>query len=588
MKLTRRDFSKLIPCAAFATPVYGAEATKALTGAASIPRLESFNYAGVRLLDGPLKRQFQACSEIFSNIPNDSIVYGFRQRAGLPSPGKSLGGWYGKDYFNAFGQYLAGMARMAKASGDAPLQSKAVLLMHEWAKAIDPDGYSFYTRKPNVQHYPYEKIMGGLNDLYEYADQKDALVYAGRITDWAIKNLDRTRENPPGGGGQEWYTLSENLYRAYLNTGDPKYREFARVWHYDKYWDGFSAGNPNADGLHAYSHLNTLSSAAMAYRVSGDPRYLRTIVNAYDYFQRTQCYATGGYGPAENLLPADGSLGRSLESSFDTFETPCGSWAVFKLSRYLIGFTGEARFGDWIERIVYNGIGAALPMTHAGDTFYYSDYRICGAAKVYYEDAWPCCSGTYPQAVADYHNLIYFKDGDGLYVNLFVPSEVTWNRGGGTVVLRQETAYPERGHVVLTIASDSSVEMPLSFRVPGFASTGVPVKINGKAQNLETKPGTWAKIGRRWRPGDKIELEIPLQLSLASVDKQHPNRAAVTRGPLVLVRQEQPPVPGFRAWTSDDDDPAAFEVSTPAKGRFVPFYRVAKNQPYQMYFDLEA
>jgi len=166
----------------------------------------------------------------------------------------------------------------------------------------------------------------------------------------------------------------------------------------------------------------------MAYRVTGDPLYLRTIINGYDFLQRTQCYATGGYGAAEQLRAPDGSLGSALERRRDTFETPCGSWAGFKLSRYLIGFTGEARYGDWVERLVYNGIGAALPMKGSGSTFYYSDYQLFGCTKVYHEEdyrgeTWPCCAGTYPEAVADYHNLIYFKNKTALFVNLFVPSE---------------------------------------------------------------------------------------------------------------------------------------------------------------------
>src|SRR5579862_5272683 len=98
MNLTRRDFSKLIPGAAFALPMLNAGATTSLAAGTTPPRLESFNLSGVRLLDGPLKQQFDACREIFLNIPNDAILFGFRQRAGLPPPGKSLDGWYGKDY----------------------------------------------------------------------------------------------------------------------------------------------------------------------------------------------------------------------------------------------------------------------------------------------------------------------------------------------------------------------------------------------------------------------------------------------------------------------------------------------------------
>ena len=77
--------------------------------------------------------------------------------------------------------------------------------------------------------------------------------------------------------------LYTSLYRAYLLTGETKYRTFAEVWHYDKYWNSMADGHPEAaDHLHAYSHVNTLSGAAMAYMVSGDPKFLRTITRAYD------------------------------------------------------------------------------------------------------------------------------------------------------------------------------------------------------------------------------------------------------------------------------------------------------------------
>jgi uncharacterized protein len=596
MNVTRREFSQMLAYAAATTSVARAKGSYSVEDGEKPKtniRLQSFNYSGVRLLDGMQLRQFQLTRDTYYNISNDSLLFGFRQRAGLPAPGKSLDGWYGSDIFNTFGQFLAGMARMSKATNDPPMREKAVFLMNEWGKTIAPDGYFFYSVHPNVYHYTYEKTIGGLNDIYEYTGAKEALVYLDRITDWAIKNLDRSQVTLPplkaSAGGDEWYTLSENLYRAYLNTGDPKYKKFAEVWHYDKYWIPYAEGSPDADFLHAYSHVNTLSSAAMAYRVSGN---LTAIMNAYRYLQLTQFFATGGYGPREKLLPPDGSLGASLEARTDTFETPCGSWAGFKLSRYLMSFTGKAEYGDWIERLAYNGIGAALPVKESGSTFYYSDYGLSGSTKVYHEEThggetWPCCSGTFPQAVADYHNIIYFKDQDGLYVNLYVPSEVTWDRHEETVVVRQETSYPESATVVLTVTPQKTSAFPLYFRIPGWARGEITATINGTAEPITAKPGTWAKIHRSWKPGDRIELQLPLEFVLVPVDSQHPKRVAVTRGPVVWVRQGQPtPAMNFSQWKKDGNGPMAFAVNMPSEGRFVPFYRLGRHEPYLMYFDV--
>ena len=170
----------------------------------------------------------------------------------------------------------------------------------------------------------------------------------------------------------------------------------------------------------------------MHYEVSGDPTYLRIIRNVYDFMQNTQCFATGGYGPNERFMSTDGSLGKALDNRSDTFETLCGSWAGFKLSRYLMRFTGDSRYGDWIERLLYNGVGAALVPQEHGWAFYYSDYRVTGGIKVDSCENFTCCSGTFIQCIADYHNLIYYKDPDNLYVNLYFPSEVTWSRPAGT------------------------------------------------------------------------------------------------------------------------------------------------------------
>jgi DUF1680 family protein len=294
-------------------------------------------------------------------------------------------------------------------------------------------------------HYAFEKLVCGLVDMSMYAASAEAGAMLEKVCDWAAKSLNRdnapaTPASPSGRPG-EWYTLSENLYRAYQFTGNEKYRTFGDAWLYHAYWDKFAGtANPAAAyGYHAYSHVNTFSSAAMAYAVTGEARYLNIIKNAYDWLQNTQCYSTGGYGPSETTSAGKGGLGQVLEVRSDTFETGCGSWAAFKLSRYLLQFTGMAGYGDWAERLLYNGIGAALPVTKEGKTFYYSDYRMAGGMKVHYWDAWPCCAGTYIQCMADYHNIIYYKDAASLYVNLFMPSQVIWKRAEGEVKLTQET-----------------------------------------------------------------------------------------------------------------------------------------------------
>jgi DUF1680 family protein len=598
--LTRRDFVKAVPLAALTvSQISQGLAQGTSTSPTVITKIGPLD-RDVRLLESRWQKQYQAARDFYAALPEDDILHGYRKAAGLPAPGKTLGGWCEQNSNTVFGQWLSGMSRMYRATGDTAMRDKAVRLFTEWSKTVKPDGDC------GMRHYAYEKLVCGLVDMKRYADVAEAIPMLEKVTDWAAKTL--SRENVPGamqrglyqGRPSEWYTLAENLYRAFLTTRNRKFKDFGDAWLYPAYWDKFAdnASPPDAHGRHAYSHVNSFSSAAMAYAVTGNEKYLRIIKNAYDYLQNTQCYATGGYGPSEIVMALDGALGRSLETRQDSFETPCGSWAVFKLSRYLMQFTGEARYGDWMERIFYNGIGSALPTALGGKTFYYSDYRVGGGMKVYNWEWWTCCSGSYIQGVAGYHDIIYFKDADfNLYVNLYVASEVTWARPEGEVKVVQQTNYPEAETSKFKVELKNSTRFGLKFRIPEWAQ-GASIKVNGNAANVECKPGTWAVIERAWNNGDAVEVTIPLSLRMLPVDKQHPNRVAVVRGPTVLVFDTAYHDNAFRLpgtdselnkWLVADQEAGSFRVEPPdgsrVRSKFLPFYSVGQDFPYKMYLD---
>ena len=532
-------------------------------------------------------------------IPNDDLLKGFRARAGLPAPGNDLGGWYSSDTFLVFGQIVSGLSRLYAATGDVACKNKANDLIKGWAKCIEPDGYFYASRKPNAPHYIYDKMLWGLLDTYYYCDNREALVHLSRITDWAIKNLERSRR--VNDTSTEWYTLSENLYRAYLATGEVKYREFAQVWEYHAYWDAYARDasifgtrpdGSRSDVYHAYSHVNTLGGAGAAFLVKGEPQYLQTLVNAARYLQTEQCFATGGFGPDEQLLPRPKLL-EKLGETHNTFETQCGSWAVFKLSKYLISFTGDARYGDWIERLLINGLGASIPMTTDGRVFYYSDYCLYGGAKRNTDFGWSCCTGTRPQAVADSLDLIYFHDDRNLYVNLFTPSAVNWPLDGGLVKMTQSTAFPQQADVEMTIGVDKPMRFGIQFRVPGWVATAPSATVNGKAVRLRTDARHWAGLHRTWKNGDHIRLHLPMQLWTSSFDPQALTPAAALFGPVVLAF-EAPSAKALRGiqprslnqiMAPDRRHPLHFSLASDFDVRACPFYELPQGQPYFLYLD---
>jgi hypothetical protein len=279
-----------------------------------------------------------------------------------------------------------------------------------------------------------------------------------------------------------------------------------------------------------------------AYITLGSEMHLQAAKNGFVMLVRTQSFATGGWGPNETFgEPGRGQLGNSLSSTHASFETPCGAYGHFKITRYLLRVTQDAQYGDSMERLLYNTILGAWPVQADGTSFYYSDYATTGK-KVWYGEKWPCCSGTFPQLVADYHISTYLRSADGVYVNLYAPSRVRWGDGRGSYALKQETRYPFDNRIQIQISGSQAKEYTIYVRIPGWATTDPMISVNGKRVSESVQPGAFAAIRRTWKDGDRIELELPMPLRLEQVDANHPNLVALLQGPLVLfaVADSQP------------------------------------------------
>jgi hypothetical protein len=145
------------------------------------------------------------------------------------------------------------------------------------------------------------------------------------------------------------------------------------------FFDPLSQGQNVLPGLHAYSHVNALSSGMQGYMKLGDPKYFHAVTNAVEMIWKDQSFATGAWGPNEAFVePGKGQLGASLADTHRSFETPCGSYAHFKVMRYLLALTKDARYGDSLEQVLYNTILGAWPVREDGSSFYYSDYHHSG------------------------------------------------------------------------------------------------------------------------------------------------------------------------------------------------------------------
>ena len=343
----------------------------------------------------------------------------------------------------------------------------------------------------------------------------------------------------------ESYTMPENLFLAYQRGAGRRYYDLGLQYLDDKTWfDPLSRNENVLNGRHAYSYVNSISSAMMAYLVAGSEKHFNAGRNGFAMVQE-QSFATGGWGPDESLrAPGSDDVYASLTHTHSSFETPCGSYAHFKLTRYLLRVTRDARYGDSMERMMYNTVLGSKPLQENGDAFYYSDYNFDGK-RVYHAARWPCCAGTLPQVATDYRINTYLRGPRSVYVNLYLPSTLRWTEDGTALSLTQEGEYPFEDQVTFTVSTTAPTELTLHFRIPSWAE-GAAISVNGSRQKGLAVPGQFAAVRREWRNGDRIELDLPLKMRLEAVDARHADTVALLRGPLVLMavkRQQEAPVP---------------------------------------------
>jgi DUF1680 family protein len=505
--------------------------------------LSELAYGQVRFSDGPLERQARENHRLVLGLDEDALLRPFRVRSGLRAPGQELGGWYDTYAFApgaTFGQWMSALSRYYAIAGDAATRAKVQRLVRGYAATVDARG-SFY-RHNRFPSYTYDKLVGGLLDAEKFGLDDTARATLVLTTRAAVAYLPphamaRNEHAQPGEDFSEhaWdesYTLPENQFQAWHRTGDRIHLQLGRRFLYDEFFAALARGDNALPGKHAYSHVNALSSAAQAYLSLGDPMYLAAAQQGFAMVT-AQSFATGGWGPDEHfVIPGSGALGASLDGQSKSFETPCGAYAHFKLTRYLLRVTRDSRYGDSMERVLYNTILGATPIQPDGHAFYYSDYTR-QARKAFHPDRWPCCSGTLPMIAADYAISTCFSDAQGVYVNLYVPAQINWMQNNVLCGLLIETDYPYAAAVSMTLRLPSPQLFTLNLRIPAWAH-GASLLINGKRQTSQS--GQFAAIRREWHSADRVELELPDARRLESVDAAHPDTVALLAGPLVLMR----------------------------------------------------
>lgn len=553
--VSRRTFLQLSGTAAVSMGFRGSALAEA--GAGERP-LGEVGYQQVTVNSAPHLAQLQNTQSVLMSISNDSLLKPLRMMAGLPAPGEDLGGWYGyradydvrtdTDGFAAscnYGQWVSALARNYGMTGDVASRDKVLELNRLFAATI---GVRYY----DVNRFPaycYDKLVCGLMDSHRLVMDADAFRLLDASTDAAVQVLPGhavqhdaawRSDRDVSWNWDESYTMPENLYLVYGMGAGPRYRKLAQQYLNDEVFDPLARGENSLAHRHAYSYVNSLCSAMQAYFVDGSVKHLEAAKNGFEILQ-AQSYATGGWGPDEKLRETGSSaLFDSLTNTHRSFETPCGSYAHMKLTRYLLRVTRDGKYGDSMERVMYNTVLGAKPLLADGSTYYYSDYNFAGR-RVYHDSNWACCAGTLPQVATDYGINSYLQEPGAVWVNLYIPSVLRWSVGMNRIEIEQTGSYPLSDAVAFRMTAARPASFALHLRIPAWA-VGARVAVNGRAMPLEVTKG-FAVLRRRWKSGDVVEMELPSKMRLEAIDAEHPEIVALMQGPLVLfARTESQPM----------------------------------------------
>ncbi|WP_013664223.1 beta-L-arabinofuranosidase domain-containing protein [Olivibacter jilunii] len=418
-------------------------------------------------------------------------------------------------------------------------------------------------------YYTLHKILAGLMDVYEVSGNKKALEIATGMGDWVYARLSKL---PTETLIKMWNTyiagefggMNEVMARLYRITNKPNYLKTAQLFDNIKMFYGDASHShglaKNVDtfrGLHANQHIPQIVGSIEMYRVSNNPVYYSIADNFWYKVVNDYMYSIGGVAGARNPANAECFISQPATLYENGFSAggqneTCATYNMLKLTSDLFLFDQRPELMDYYERGLYNHILASVAEDSPANT-YHVPLRP-GSIKQFgnpHMTGFTCCNGTAIESSTKLQNSIYFKskDNDALYVNLFIPSTLEWAERKITV--QQTTDFPNEDHTRLTIKGGGKFDMHV--RVPGWATKGFFVRVNGKDQKLEAKPGSYLKISRNWKDGDVVDLQMPFQFHLDPVMDQQ-NIASLFYGPILLAAQEPEARKDWRTVSLDAED----------------------------------
>jgi uncharacterized protein len=518
-------------------------------------RAEPFPMTQVRLLPGSVYHDHQEWNRAYmKRLDPDRMLYTFRANVGLPTgSAKPLGGWEqpesgtrASELRGHFpGHFLSASALLYASTGDKPAKEKADYMVAEMAKVQEKLGGKYLSAFPTswwerlekrervwAPFYTIHKIMAGMFDMYTLAGNKQAQQVLEGMCTWADEwSAPKTDENMQAMLNVEFGGIAETLYNYAAVTKDPRWAKTGDRYQKRVFINPLALGRDELRGLHGNTHIPQAIAAARRYEISGDQRFHDVADFFFHQVVTARTYVTGGTTNLEAWLATPHRLGAEMRLGANHQEC-CKAYNMMKLARQLYSWRPDPAYFDYYERVLLNHrLGTIRPKI--GTTQYYLSLTP-GAWRTFNDEdqSFWCCTGTGVEEYAKLNDSIYWRDRRGVFVNLFIPSELDWAEKG--LKLRQETGYPTAESTSITVVAAPATAFALRVRIPGWLQAAPTVKLNGKPLDAVAEPGSYLAVNRVWKAGDKVEVALPMHLHAEALPDE-PQTQAFLYGPLVLA-----------------------------------------------------
>jgi DUF1680 family protein len=532
---------------------------KSKTTAKALP----FPVDAVVLAPSWIKQREDLNTAYLKSLDPDRLLHNFRVNAGLPSNAKPLEGWEAprigiRGHFT--GHYLSAISILIEKYKDSSLSKRLNYMVDELYKCQQALGNGYLSAFPErdfdtlekkyggvwAPYYTYHKIMQGLLDAYQRTGNKKAYEMAvsmASYVDQRMSKLDQetiekmlytVQANPSNEAG----AMNEVLYKLYTISKDPKHLALAKLFDRDWFAVPLSKNKDILSGLHSNTHLVLVNGFAQRYAITGETLYHDAAINFWNMLINHHAYANGSSsGPRPNVttptsLTAEhwGVPDHLSNTMTKEIAESCVSHNTQKLTSTLFSWTADPKYANTYMNTFYN---AVLPTqnVHTGMNTYHLPLGSPRVKAFLKENDFRCCNGTSIEAFASLNSGIYFHNNSDLWVNLYIPSQLTWADKG--IVFDQQTNFPTDSSIEFTVSAKKETVFNLNLLIPSWAKR-VDVYINGQKQKINSARSSYYSINRKWKNNEKVKLVFHYGFHIQSMPDD-PNVFAIFYGPTLLA-----------------------------------------------------